>query len=290
MSETVPGGHPMADEPQGRGEIEAMLAEHGHRPNRHYGQNFLTDPNIVRRIVEIADIDGRNVVEVGAGTGTLTRALAGRAHLVVAYEIDPGLIPILTVSLADFRNVDVQLEDVTRLDLGRLHGTGTWVLVANLPYNVGTGIVLDVLTGVPTIDRLVVMVQSEVAERLVAGPGTKVYGIPSVITALHATAAIAMTVPPHVFAPRPRVESSVVVIDRIEPPLLADRAIAIATAAFGQRRKMLRRSLADVLAEPVSTLEAAGIDPKDRPEDLDPHAFVAIAEVEASGTARVTGP
>lgn len=272
-----------ADGQQGRRAIEAMLAEHGHRPNRHFGQNFLTDPNIVRRIVDLADIGGRNVVEVGAGTGALTRALAAEAHFVVAYEIDPGLIPVLAEALADLRNVDVRLEDVTRIDLARLHGTGTWAMVANLPYNVGTGIVLDTLTGVPTIDRLVVMVQSEVAERLVAGPGSKVYGIPSVITSLHGSASVVMSVPPQVFAPRPRVESAVVVIDRVEPPARAGRAIAIATAAFGQRRKMLRRSLAGVLDDPIATLEAAGIDPRDRPEDLDPRAFVSIAEFEARG-------
>ena len=282
MSDTAPRGSGTAEGPQGRRAIEALLVEHGHRPNRRYGQNFLTDPNIVRRIVEIAEVGGRNVVEVGAGTGTLTRALAADAHLVVAYEIDAGLIPILTEALADVRNVDVRLEDVTRIDLARLHGTGTWILVGNLPYNVGTGIVLDTLTGVPTVDRLVVTVQFEVAERLVAGPGTKVYGIPSVITALHGTASIAMSVPPQVFEPRPRVESAVVLIDRIEPPPRAERAIAIATAAFGQRRKMLRKSLAEVLEDPVATLEAAGIDPRDRPEDLDPHAYVAIAQIEAT--------
>lgn len=271
----------MVDGPQGRGEIEALLATHGHRPKKQYGQNFLTDPNIVRRIIDVADVEGRNVVEIGAGTGTVTRALAAAAHHVVTYEIDHGLVPILTDALAEIPNVDVRFDDVTEIDLTGELGSGPWVMVANLPYNVGTGIVLDTLRHIPNVDRLVVMVQREVAERLVAEPGSRTYGIPSVVVGLHSDARIALAVPPQVFQPQPRVDSAVVLIERRDAPERAERAIEIATAAFGQRRKMLRRSLADVFADPVAVLEVAGVDPTARPEQLDPVTFVAIADAEA---------
>lgn len=270
----------MPDGPQGRGEIEALLGEHGHRPNKQYGQNFLTDPNIVRRIVEIADVADRNVVEIGAGTGTMTRALAEVAHHVVTYEIDHGLVPVLTQSLADVRNVDVRFADVTDVDLGAALGTGPWTMVANLPYNVGTGILLDTLRRVPSVERMVVMVQREVAERLVAEPGSKTYGLPSVVVRLHGSARVALRVPAQVFEPKPRVESAVVTIERTPPPPRSERAVEIATAAFGQRRKMLRRSLADTFDSPIDVLERAGVDPADRPEQLTADDFVAIADAE----------
>ncbi len=272
----------MAEGPQPRGEIEALLADHGHRPNKAYGQNFLADPNIVRKIVDIADVSGRSVVEIGAGTGTLTRALASVARRVLAYEVDLSLVPVLTEALADVRNVDVRFADVMEVDLAADLGSDRWAMVANLPYNVGTGVLLDTLRHVPAVDRLVVMVQREVAERLVAEPGSRTYGIPSVVVGLHGRAEVAMRVPAQVFEPRPRVESAVVVIDRIAPPPRAERALSIATAAFGHRRKMLRRSLADVLADPAATLEAAGIDPTSRPERLTASDFVTIAEAEVA--------
>ena len=269
----------MPDGPQGRGEIEALLVDHGHRPNKQFGQNFLADPNIVRRIVEVADVAGRNVVEVGAGTGTLTRELASVAHHVVSYEIDTGLVPILTEALAGVTNVDVRIADVTTLDLSDELASAPWTMVANLPYNVGTGIVLDTLSSVASVERLVVMVQAEVAERLVAAPGSRTYGIPSVIVGLHGSASIALRVPSQVFEPRPRVDSAVVVVDRTEPSPHADRAARIASTAFGQRRKMLRRSLADLFEDPVGVIEAAGLDPTSRPEQLAPADYVALATV-----------
>lgn len=268
--------------PQGRGEIRHLLASHGHRPNKVYGQNFLTDPNLVRRIVDVANVTGRDVVEIGAGTGTLTLALAAVARRVVAYEIDLGLVPVLTETLGSVSNVDVRFADAVEIDLGADLATGSWVLVANLPYNVGTGIILDALRSTPTIERIVVTVQSEVAERLTAEPGSKIYGLPSVVVALHASASIAFTVPPHVFEPQPKVDSSVVVIDRIEPLPHAERAIAIAAAAFGQRRKMLRRSLASLFDDPATVIASAGIDPASRPEQLSAMDYVALATVEES--------
>lgn len=261
---------------QARSEIHSLLAEHDVTPSKAYGQNFLADPNIVQKIVRVADVGpGSRVVEIGPGTGALTVALAGAAERVVAFEIDRGLETILLDTVGDRDNVDVRFGDATAIRMSKaLDGTG-WVLVANLPYNVGTGIVLDVLQFDANVTRLVAMVQLEVAERLVAGPGSKTYGIPSVVTALYGEASIAFRVPPQVFEPAPSVESAVVRIDRIQSDPAAGHAVEMATIAFGQRRKMLRKSLSGVLS--VDQIEAAGVDPTARPEQLEPTAFLALA-------------
>ncbi len=266
---------------QARGEIRSMLADIGHRPNQRFGQNFLVDPNIVRKIVATARLDAdAQVVEIGAGTGTLTGALAEVSRRVVAYEIDDALEPILSSVLADRDNVEIRIEDACRIDLDVELPEGSWTMVSNLPYNVGTGIVLDALRGAPRIDRFVVMVQREVADRMLASPGGKVYGLPSVIVGLHARGSRAFTVPPHVFEPQPGVASAVIVLDRIDAPSEAPRAIELASQAFGQRRKMLRRSLSSVIERPEETLLAASVDPTARAEDLAPGDFVAIARME----------
>jgi 16S rRNA (adenine1518-N6/adenine1519-N6)-dimethyltransferase len=216
------------------------------------------------------------VVEVGAGTGSLTRALAATGAHVVAYEIDAGLLPVLEEVT---RGLDVELRflDVTTVDLAAdLHG-GRWTMVANLPYNVGTPLLLDALRRVEQIERFVVMVQREVAERLVAEPGGGLYGIPSVVAGIHARSRLAFRVPPQVFYPPPKVESAVVVLDRAPAPEGAERAIEIAGVAFNQRRKMLRRSLAALFEDPVAVLEVAGIDPTARAEDLSPADYLRLA-------------
>lgn len=261
---------------QTRSEIAALLKRHGLAPVHRLGQNFLADANITRKIVEVAGVSrGDRVVEVGAGTGTLTVALAAGGAHVRAYEIDSGLRPILEEVTAGL-DVELVFGDVTKIDLESELRGGTWKMVANLPYNVGTPLVLDALRTVQSIDRFVVMVQREVAERFVAGPGSKEYGLPSVITALHGRARIAFKVAPQVFYPAPNVESAVVVIDRTQPPEKAEEAIALAAAGFGKRRKMLRGSLAAVLDDPVGTLGAAGIDPTARAEDLSADDFLRI--------------
>ncbi len=269
--------------PQARSEIRALLAGAGHRPNQRLGQNFLADPNIVDKIVASADLGpDAQVVEIGAGTGTLTAALARAARRVVAYEIDATLEPILAGVLGGLPNVEIRIEDAARVDLGAALEAGRWTMVANLPYNVGTGIVLDALRAAPRIGKFVVMVQREVADRMLASPGSKVYGLPSVVVGIHARARRAFTVPPQVFEPQPTVESAVVVLDRVPAPEGSERAIELAAAAFGRRRKMLRRSLADELDDPVATLEAAGVDPTARAETLTPDDFVTIARAEAA--------
>jgi len=266
---------------QGRAEIRALLERHGVVPRRRLGQHFLADPNVTERIVRLAGIRaGDRVVEIGAGTGTLTAALFDAGAEVVAYEVDPRLRPVLEEVLGSRPEVTVRFADVTRIDLATALPDTGWRLVANLPYNVGTRLVLDTLRQVPQVERLVVMVQREVADRLLARPGTGSYGLPSVVVGLHAAARFGFAVAPQVFLPPPAVGSAVVVLDRIEAPSGADRAVALAAAAFGGRRKMLRRALAGVLADPDAALRRAGIDPTARAEELAPEAYLALAAAE----------
>jgi 16S rRNA (adenine1518-N6/adenine1519-N6)-dimethyltransferase len=253
-----------------RTQIAALLEAHDLGPSRALGQNFVVDPNTVRRIARLADVGpGTPVVEIGAGLGSLTLALAETGAPVTAVEIDRHLRPILE-EVVDGLDVTVVGGDAMALDWDALlHGHPSWVLVANLPYNVATPLVLDLLRDVPAIERMLVMVQLEAGERLVAAAGTPAYGIPSVKVALRATARLVGKVSPDVFLPRPRVDSALVEI--VRRPTLAvdadpDQLVALVEKAFNQRRKMLRRSLAGVVSP--EQFEAAGIDPQDRPERL----------------------
>ena len=266
---------------QSRVEIVALLDRHGLRPRKRLGQHFLADPNIVERIVRLADLTADDrVLEVGAGTGTLTRSLASTGATVVAYEVDVGLRPVLEETLTGC-DVDLRFEDVTRVDLPARLTAGPWTLVANLPYNVGTPLVLDLLRTAPRIERFVVMVQSEVGDRLAARPGSKTYGLPSVVAQLHADVRAGFRVPPQVFVPVPDVASLVVVLERRPAPPRTEAAIELAAAAFNQRRKMLRRSLVPVLVDPEAMLRAAGIEPTARAEELAPGDYLRLAEAVA---------
>lgn len=264
---------------QTRSEIAGLLERYGLAPVHRLGQHFLADANITRKIVSVAGVSAESkVVEVGAGTGTLTRALAATGAHVVSYEIDRGLHPVLTEVLAG-TGVDMRFGDVTDVDFASvLEGEG-WAMVANLPYNVGTPVVLEAIRHAPNIVRFVVMVQSEVARRFVAVPGSGDYGLPSVVAGIHTAAAIAFSVPPQVFYPPPRVASAVAVMDRVRAPDEAERAIELARAGFAQRRKMLRGSLAAVLDDPAATLEDAGIDPTSRAEELSPGDYLKLARM-----------
>jgi 16S rRNA (adenine1518-N6/adenine1519-N6)-dimethyltransferase len=265
---------------QTRGDVLGLLERHGLHPRKILGQHFLADPNITRKIVAAAGIGPESrVLEIGAGTGTLTRELAAAGARVLAYEIDEGLRPLLSEVLEPFGAAEVRFEDAATADLGSALGAGPWSLVANLPYNVGTPILLDILRHVPAVTTMVVMVQREVADRLVAVPGSKTYGIPSVVVRLHADARLLFTVPPQVFVPAPRVGSAVLRLDRKDAPAAAERAIELASAGFGKRRKMLRSSLAPVLDDPVRVLEEAGLDPTARAEELSAEDFARLAEV-----------
>lgn len=250
--------------------LAALLEQHGLGPSRALGQNFVVDTNTVRRIARLAGVGPEtNVVEIGAGLGSLTLALVETGASVTAVELDRYLVPVLR-AVVEGLPVRVVEGDALRLDWTDLLAEHErWTLVANLPYNVATPLVLDLLAGVPAIERMLVMVQKEAGERLAAAPGSGVYGIPSVKVALRATARLVGKVGPDVFLPRPRVDSALVEVVRLpelatdaDPVLLVD----LVETAFNQRRKMLRRSLsARVRPEAFA---AAGIDPADRPERL----------------------
>lgn len=253
-----------------RRQVAALMARHGLRPSKSLGQHFVADPNTVRRIARLAAVGpGDRVVEIGAGLGSLTLALAETGAAVTAVELDRRLLPVLE-EVAGGRGVRVVAGDALTLDWESiLGGVGGWVLVANLPYNVATPLVVTLLEEVPAIVRMLVMVQREVAERLAARPGTRAYGAVTVKVAYWATAEIAGRVPPAVFIPRPNVESALVrIVRREQPPTAADRErlFALVQAGFAQRRKMLRRSLAGLVDEAAFT--AAGIAPTARAEDL----------------------
>jgi 16S rRNA (adenine1518-N6/adenine1519-N6)-dimethyltransferase len=256
-----------------------LLARHGVAPSKALGQHFVVDPNTVRRIVRLAGVGpGDHVVEVGAGLGSLTLALAESGAAVTAIETDRHLLPALEEVLAG-TGVNLVAGDALTLDWPALLGDRTWTLVANLPYNVATPLVLDLLYAAPSITTMLVMVQREAGERLAAGPGTAAYGIPSVRLAYWATAEVVGRVAPTVFMPQPRVESALVRITRRATPAVAappDRLFALVRAGFGQRRKMLRRALAG-LVDPAA-FAAAGVRPEDRAEDLDIDAWGRLAE------------
>lgn len=262
---------------QTRSEIAALLERHGLAPRHRLGQHFLADANITRKVVGLAGVGpGSRAVEVGAGTGTLTKALAESGAHVVAYEVDEGLRPALEEETAGL-DVDLRFADVMDVDFeSALEGNG-WSMVANLPYNVGTPVVLRAMRSAPNIDRFIVMVQKEVARRFAASPGDPDYGLPSVVAGIYTDATVAFTVPPQVFYPPPRVESAVVVMRRRLAPQGAERAVELARAGFGQRRKMLRRSLASVLDDADATLRSAGIEPTHRAEELSPADFLRLA-------------
>jgi 16S rRNA (adenine1518-N6/adenine1519-N6)-dimethyltransferase len=265
--------------PQTRSEIADLLERHGLAPVHRLGQHFLADANITRKIVSLAGVEpGSRIVEIGAGTGSLTRALASAGARVVAYEVDQGLRPVLEEVTAGL-DVDLRFVDVTEVDFGSALEGEEWAMVANLPYNVGTQVVIEAMRRAMNVVLFVVMVQREVALRFAAKTGSSDYGLPSVVAGIHTQTSVEMTVPPQVFYPPPRVESAVVVMRRVPAPPGAERAIELARAGFGQRRKMLRRSLSTILDDPVVVLEEAGIDPTWRAENLSPDDFLRLADV-----------
>lgn len=266
-----------------RKDTSARLDERGLAPKRALGQNFVVDPNTVRRIARLAGVGPDDkVVEIGPGLGALTRALLETGASVTAVEIDRGLCEVLRDELGD--RVRVVEGDARSVDWPALLGDDRWVLVANLPYNVATPLIADLLDTVPAIERMLVMVQLEVAERLAAPPGSKTYGAVSVKVAYWATAAVAGKVPATVFLPRPNVDSALVSITRRPSPAVADdvtadELFALVRTGFAQRRKMLRRSLAGLASADVlgAAFEAAGVRPEARAEELDVVAWGNLA-------------
>jgi len=267
-------GHPASD-------ARRLLDAYGIVPSRALGQNFLTDANTARRIARYADVGpGDAVVEIGPGLGAVTVELAARGAEVLAVEADRHLLAPLSDVLAgvDVRVVHADATTVAWSEV--IDPSRPWTLVANLPYNVGVPILLRLLDEVPAMTRMLVMLQQEVAERIVAPPGTKAYGVVTVHTAYWATASLVGQVPPSVFYPRPKVSSTLVQLRRravpAVDPRLADGAelLAVVRRAFQQRRKMLRRALAGVV--PDEAYARAGIDPTARAEALDIQQWGAL--------------
>lgn len=268
-----------------RRDIVELLETHGLSPRRAFGQNFVADPNTVRRIARLSDVGpGDHVVEIGAGLGSLTLALAETGADVTAIEVDHGIAPVLRDVLRDRPEIDVIVNDAREVDWNAIPPTeADLVVVANLPYNVATPLVADLLDQVPRVRRFVVMVQKEVAQRLAASPGSPEYGGISVKVSYWATARVLGDVPPTVFVPRPKVTSAIIeIVRRDEPAVASDRAVlfSLVRTAFGQRRKMLRRSLHALVTE--DQFASAGIESTRRPEELDVFDWGRLTDVITS--------
>ncbi|MFD8074356.1 16S rRNA (adenine(1518)-N(6)/adenine(1519)-N(6))-dimethyltransferase RsmA [Streptomyces sp. NPDC059718] len=293
MSTTDHSG-PADDALLGPADIRELAAALGVRPTKQRGQNFVIDANTVRRIVRTADVRPDDVVvEVGPGLGSLTLALLEVAEHVTAVEIDDVLAEALPSTVAarlPGRAGRFALVHLDALRVEELPGPPPTALVANLPYNVAVPVLLHMLATFPTIERSLVMVQSEVADRLAAGPGSKVYGVPSVKAAWYAEVKRAGAIGRNVFWPAPNVDSGLVSLVRRKEPLATtatrEQVFAVVDAAFAQRRKTLRAALAGwagSAAAAEEALVAAGVSPQARGEALTVEQFAAIAEHGGGG-------
>jgi 16S rRNA (adenine1518-N6/adenine1519-N6)-dimethyltransferase len=272
----------------GPADVRELAAALGVRPTKQRGQNFVIDANTVRRIVRTAGVGPADtVVEVGPGLGSLTLALLEAAAHVTAIEIDDVLAAALPATVAarlPERTGRFDLVHSDAMAVTELPGPPPTALVANLPYNVAVPVLLHMLAAFPTIERTLVMVQAEVADRLAARPGSKVYGVPSVKANWYAEVRRAGAIGRNVFWPAPNVDSGLVSLVRRDPPrTTASRrdVFAAVDAAFAQRRKTLRAALAGWAGSPAAAeaaLVAAGVSPQARGEALTVEEFAAIAE------------
>lgn len=279
----------------GAGAVRELADRLGVRPTKQWGQNFVVDANTVRRIVRAAQVaEQDHVVEIGPGLGSLTLALLETAGHVTAVEVDPVLAEALPGTVAQFAPDLTDRLEVVHGDAMRvsdLPGPPPTALVANLPYNISVPVVLRFLELFPSIERVLVMVQLEVAERLAADPGSKVYGVPSVKAGWWAQVRLAGKVPRSIFWPVPNVDSGLVELVRHAPPetnATREQVFAVIDAAFAQRRKTLRAALRGIAGSgevAEEALVAAGFDPRTRGEQVDVAGFARIA---AELMARVT--
>ncbi|MDF2986060.1 MAG: dimethyladenosine transferase [Eubacterium sp.] len=234
-----------------------VIKKHNLRLTKSLGQNFLNDDNVVRKIVDAADLDKDTLVlEIGPGIGSMTKELARRAAGVVAIEIDKYLIPALNDNLSEFSNIDIINNDVMKADIDAIiseykdkFSSKSVKVVANLPYYITTPIIMRFLEEVKGIDGMVFMVQKEVAQRMVSGPGTKDYGALSVAVQFYCKPGIIFDVPPHCFIPQPEVHSTIIRLDILKEPSVKvddkDLYFKLVRASFGQRRKTLVNGLAN---------------------------------------------
>jgi len=264
--------------------LREVIRRHELSARKSLGQNFLLDLNLTGRIARAAGpLDGVTVLEVGPGPGGLTRALLAEGANVVAVERDQRAIAALGEIAAHYPSRLRVIEgDALTFDAMSHLGSGPVRVVANLPYNIATALLVSWLTvepWPPWYDRLVLMFQREVAERIVAKPGSKTYGRLSVLAGWRTEAKMLFDIAPSAFVPPPKVTSSLVqLVPRIAPLACDRRALERVTeAAFGQRRKMLRQSLKQLGVDPIPLLERAGLDPTARAEDITVQSFVALA-------------
>ncbi|MGI6566078.1 MAG: 16S rRNA (adenine(1518)-N(6)/adenine(1519)-N(6))-dimethyltransferase RsmA [Firmicutes bacterium] len=270
--------------------VRRLAAKHGFTFRRSLGQNFLIDGNILRKIIQSAAITKADtVIEVGAGIGTLTRALGSTAGRVLSLEVDRRLEPILQETVGDYDNVEIIWEDALKLDwpsFWKRQGLSRAKFVANLPYYITSPLLLNIFCECPFLESITVMVQREVGERFTAQPGTKTYGTLTVLAGYYSEVEICHIVPPTVFMPPPDVESAVVKftlrpyeLEAVDPELLWTTV----KAAFSQRRKTLANSLASSLKPSLSKaavndiLQACGISPEQRAETLTVADFVILS-------------
>ena len=275
----------------GAADIRELAAALNVRPTKQRGQNFVIDANTVRRIVRTAEVtEDDAVVEVGPGLGSLTLALLEAARHVTAVEIDDVLAAALPATVAariPAKKDSFDLVNIDAMQVTELPGPAPTALVANLPYNVAVPVLLHMLDTFPTIERTLVMVQAEVADRLAAGPGSRVYGVPSVKANWYAEVKLAGRIGRNVFWPAPNVDSGLVSLVRRAEPVAttASKAevFAVVDAAFAQRRKTLRAALAGWAGSAQAAedaLVAAGVSPQARGESLTVHEFARIAEAK----------
>lgn len=272
--------------------IRDILEKSGFKFSKSLGQNFLTDENVLTKIVSGAEIDAEtNVIEIGPGFGTLTQRLCMAAKKVVCIEIDQSAIPILQDNLSDFDNLKIINADVLKTDLKKIiseeFDDGIVKIAANLPYYITTPIIMNVLESRLNVDSLTIMIQKEVADRIAAKPSTKDYGALSVAVNYYSEPQIITTVPPSSFIPQPKVSSSVIKLKlREKPPVdVADEAgyFKVVKASFGQRRKTLLNALSNSPSIPLGkedilkVLKKCGIDEKRRGETLSLSEFADIS-------------
>lgn len=271
--------------------LKEILAESGFKFSKSLGQNFLIDENVLEKIISGANIDkSTNVIEIGPGFGTLTQRLCQNAKKVVAIEIDKTAIPILKNNLEDFDNINIINDDVLKCDLKKIikdeFGGGSVTIAANLPYYITTPIIMHILESRIDAENLCIMIQKEVAERIVAKEGTKDYGALSIAVNYYAVPRMICHVPPSSFIPMPKVSSAVISLDiRKEPPVSVNSEkgfFKVVKAAFAQRRKTLLNALSNSPAIPMAkdeilnVLIECGIDEKRRGETLTLQDFADI--------------
>ncbi len=267
----------------GKSDLKDMMEKHDLRPSKSLGQNFVVDPNTILKIIRAANIEkGEQILEIGPGLGSLTSQLSATSK-VVAIELDRYLVPALEEVLNHFgkrENVEIVQEDAMKIDWQEFFAQrqGVWKMVANLPYNIATPLLVTLLENAPEIQAIYVMVQLEVGERFAASPKSKAYGIPSVKAQYWAETKVLGKVSPNVFLPVPKVDSAILQIIRKSSPPEVNYAnfSRLIQTAFQHRRKMIRKSLNTLV--PLANFSIAEVSPQARPEELSVTDWVKLAK------------